>query len=209
MPDFVPVPVSTDHFQGPRWIPWIIRHSTPRCSMLSLPLIPTALVIDCCPCSGGDRGNAVWILLKEVPCAAGFINDVVVVVEDGDGEFVAAQIFPDVFDRIELRSVGWQTDKGDVFGDRERCSNMIAGAIEDESGVAACRHLAADSCEMQRHGLGGRRPHDQACCDAALRTGRAEQVGPVVASVVRRPGPRSTPCPDAGQRALLGAPRPL
>ncbi len=29
---------------------------------------------------------------KEVPCAAGFINDVVVVVEDGDREFVAAQI---------------------------------------------------------------------------------------------------------------------
>src|SRR5260370_850816 len=44
-------------------------------------------------------------------------------------------IFPDVFDRIELRSVGWQTHKGDVFGDRERGSNMIAGAVEDESGV--------------------------------------------------------------------------
>jgi hypothetical protein len=37
VPDFVPVPVSTDHFQRPRWIPWIIRYSTPRCSMLSLP----------------------------------------------------------------------------------------------------------------------------------------------------------------------------
>ena len=40
-----------------------------------------------------------------------------VVVEDGDGEFVAAQIFPDVLDRIEFRSVRWQTHKGDVFGD--------------------------------------------------------------------------------------------
>src|SRR5258706_1347823 len=38
VPDFVPVSVSTDHFQRPRWIPWIIRYSTPRCSMLSLPL---------------------------------------------------------------------------------------------------------------------------------------------------------------------------
>jgi hypothetical protein len=44
-------------------------------------------------------------LFNEVPCIAGFINDVVVVVEDGDREFVAAQIFPDVFDRIEFRSV--------------------------------------------------------------------------------------------------------
>jgi hypothetical protein len=63
-------------------------------------------------------------LFEEVPCVAGFIDDVVVVVEDGDGEFVSAQIFPDVFDRVELRSVGWQAHKGDVFGDRERGSNM-------------------------------------------------------------------------------------
>ena len=81
-------------------------------------------------------------MFEEVPCIAGFIN---YVVEDGDREFVAAQIFPDVFDWIELRRVGWQTDKGEVFGDRERGSNMIARAVEDESGVATCRHLAADS----------------------------------------------------------------
>jgi hypothetical protein len=119
---------------------------------------------------------------------------------------VAAQIFPDIFDRIELRSVGRQTNKGDVFGDRERGSNMIAGAVQDESGVATCRHLAADSSEMQRHGLGVGGRHDQARCDAALRTGRAEQVGPVVALVVRRAGPRSTLGPDPGQCALLADP---
>jgi hypothetical protein len=82
----------------------------------------------------------------------------------------------------------------------------MAGAIEDESGVAAGRRLAADRSEMQRHGLGVRRRHDQACCDATLRTGRAEQVGPVIALVVRRAGPRSTLGPDAGQRALLADP---
>src|SRR5258707_4839860 len=109
------------------------------------PQPPTALIIDCCPCSGGDRRDALWILFKEVPCVAGFINDVVVVVEDGDREFVAAQIFPDVFDWVELRRVGWQTDEGDVFGDRERGSNMIARAVEDESGVVTRCHLLADS----------------------------------------------------------------
>ena len=145
-------------------------------------------------------------MFEEVPSAAGFINDVVVVVEDGDREFVAAQIFPDVFDRIEFRSVRWQTHKGDVFGDRERGSYVIAGAIEDESGVAAWRHLAADRSEMQRHGLGVRRRHDQTCCDAALRTGGAKQVGPIVALVVRRAGPCATLGPDAGQRALLADP---
>jgi hypothetical protein len=44
-------------------------------------------------------------LFKEVPCVAGFINDVVVVVEDGDREFVAAQIFPNVFTFETVRSV--------------------------------------------------------------------------------------------------------
>ena len=34
VPDFVPVSVSTDHFQRPRLMPWMIRYSTPRCSML-------------------------------------------------------------------------------------------------------------------------------------------------------------------------------
>ena len=52
-------------------------------------------------------------MFKEVPCVAGFIHDVVVAVEDGDREFVAAQIFPDVFDRIEFRSVRRQTHKGE------------------------------------------------------------------------------------------------
>ena len=96
--------------------------------------------------------------------------------------------------------------QGDVFGNAERGGNVIAGAIEDESSMAACRHLAADGSKMQRHRLGVRRRHDQARCDATLRTGRAKQVGPVVASVVRRAGPRSTLGPDAGQRALLADP---
>jgi len=65
-----------------------------------------------------------------------------------DREFVAAEIFPDVFNRIEFRSIGWQTHKRDVFRDRERGGNMIAGAIEDESGMATRRYLSADSSKM-------------------------------------------------------------
>ncbi len=72
--------------------------------------------------------------------------------------------------------------------------------------MATCRHFAADSSEMQRHGLGIRGRQDQACCDAALRTGGAKQVGPIVALVVRRAGPCATLGPDAGQRALLADP---
>ena len=145
-------------------------------------------------------------MFEEVPCVASFVDNVLVVVEHGDRKFVAAQVFPDVFDRIEFGSVGRQTHKGDVFGDRERGSNVIAGAIEDESGVTAWHHLAADRSEMQRHGLGVGGRHNQARSDAALRTRRAEQVDPVVALVVRRAGSGSTLGPDAGQRALLADP---
>src|SRR5258705_13508426 len=106
----------------------------------------------------------------------------------------------------EALTMKGQTHKGDVFGDRERGSNMIAGAVEDESGVATRRHLAADSSEMQRHGPGVGGRHDQARCDATLRTGRAEQGGPGAAVVVRRAGPRSTLGPDAGPGALLADP---
>ena len=66
---------------------------------------------------------------------------------------------------------------------------MLAGIWEiaeykGDSRVAFA--ILTDSGEMQRHGLGVRGRHDLAGCDATLRTGRAEQVGPVVALVVRR-----------------------
>ncbi len=135
-----------------------------------------------------------------------FYQRSVVVIEDRDREFVAAEIFPDVFDRIEFRSIGWQTYKRDVFRDRERGGNMIAGAIEDESGMATRRYFSADSSKMQRHSFGVGRGHDQACCNTTLRTGRAEQVSPIIAPVVRCAGSRSTLGPDAGQRPLLADP---
>ena len=62
------------------------------------------------------------------------INDVVVVVEDGDGEFVAAQIFPDVFDGIEFGSIGRQVQKSDVVGYAESCvyQESKSERIDDE-----------------------------------------------------------------------------
>jgi hypothetical protein len=59
---------------------------------------------------------------------------------------------------------------------------------------------------MQRHRLGIGRRHDQAGRDAALRTGGAEQIGPVVASIARRARSASTLCPNPGQGALLANP---
>src|SRR5580700_6301926 len=41
-------------------------------------------------------------LARKFQALQGFVDDVVIVVEDCDSEFVAAQIFPDVLDRASL-----------------------------------------------------------------------------------------------------------
>jgi hypothetical protein len=63
---------------------------------------------DRCPGASGDGGDTGRIVGEEIPSLAGFVDDVVVVIEHGDGEFVCAQILPDVFDRIELWRIGRQ-----------------------------------------------------------------------------------------------------
>lgn len=145
----------------------------------------------------------MWVVGEEVPGIACFVDDIIVVAEDGDGEFVAAQIFPDVFDWIEFRGIGGQADKCDVVRDDERFGDVIAGAVDDESGMAAWRNLAADGGQMQRHGLGIGGRQDQAGGEAALGAGGTEQIGPVVALIARRTWPASPLGPDPGQRALL------
>jgi hypothetical protein len=74
--------------------------------------------------------------------------------------------------RLSTGSPGWQTHKGDIFRDRERGGNMIAGAVGDESGMDSCCQLAAYSGEMRQHGLGVRGRHYQARCDATFRQSR-------------------------------------
>jgi len=145
----------------------------------------------------------VWVVGEEVPSGTGFVDDVVVVVEDGDGEFVGTQVFPDVLDWIEFGGIGRQADEGDVVRDGERAGGVIAGAVNDESGVTARGDLAADGGEMQRHGLGIGRWQDQAGGEAALGASGPEQIGPGVALIAWRAGPASSLGPDAGQRALL------
>ena len=112
-------------------------------------LIPTALTTDRSPRSGGDGGNAVVVVCEECPGVAGLVEDVVVTVEDGDREFVATQIFPDVFDRVEFGCVGRQRDQRDVVRNDEIFGDVITGAIEDEGSVAARRNPPADLRQMQ------------------------------------------------------------
>ena len=58
---------------------------------------------------------------------------------------------------------------------------------------------------VHRGGIG--EGHDEAGGGAPLRANRAEDVGPLVASVARRPRARAALRPDPGERALLADPR--
>src|SRR5713101_6381951 len=88
-----------------------------------------------------DECDAMRVMCDEVPGGADFVDEVVVAVEDGDREFVGAQILPDVFDWIEFAGAGRQADDGEVVGDGERIGDVIVGAVEDEGGVAARSNL--------------------------------------------------------------------
>ena len=67
------------------------------------------------------------------------------------GQRVGLEVSPEIFDRIEFGSVGRQADESDVC---EVVGDVIAGAIEDESGVCTRSDLTADLGEMQGHGFG-------------------------------------------------------
>jgi hypothetical protein len=73
--------------------------------------------------------------------------------------------------------------------------------------MGAGRDAAGDLGEMVVHRAGVGEGHDEARGDAALRADGAEDVGPLVAGVARRPRPRAALRPDPGQRALLADPR--
>ena len=63
-----------------------------------------------------------------------------------------------------------------------------------------------DLGEMSVHRGGVGKGHDEARGHSALGTDRAEDVGPLVAGVARRPRPRAALRPDPGERALLADP---
>src|SRR3954462_3543927 len=80
---------------------------------------------------------------------------------------------------------------------------MPAGSVEHQQGVRPRRDVAADLRQVQagRSRVGAWQ--DEPGGDLALWADRAEQVGPGVAAVARRPGAGAATRPDPGQRALL------
>jgi hypothetical protein len=117
---------------------------------------------------------------------------------------VLAQELPDVLDGVQLGRIGRQLEQTDIAWDAQLFARLMpSGSIEEQDGVTALRHLAADLLEMQVHRLGVGIGHDQGRADVTTRTDSAEYVGPFVALIARGGWSAAALGPDAGQRALL------
>ena len=80
---------------------------------------------------------------------------------------------------------------------------MPSGSIEEEDGVTALRHLAADLLEMQVHRLGVSMRQDQGRAEIPKRTDGAKYVGRLASLIARRGWTAAALGPNAGQCALL------
>ena len=116
---------------------------TTACDMLAnlgavaiVALIPAGLSFDRCPFAGSDRRDADGVGTEPVPGVAASLDDVLVTLPDAPAELVAAEIFPDVLDRIEFGRVGWQAKQGDVFWHGQSLSGLVpAGPVADQHGM--------------------------------------------------------------------------
>ena len=110
-------------------------------------------------------------------------DDCVVVVVEAVGEFVLAQILPDVLDRVEFGSVGGQEQKRDVARDFELITGVPPGPVENDDGMSIRGDLIGDLSKMgiecNAVGVG----HDESGTDGAFGTNRAEDIGPFVTGI--------------------------
>jgi len=82
--------------------------------------IPTALIVDLCPAPGCDGDDAFGVVDDGTPGAAAGIDDLIVGVPHADAEVAGAQVFPDVFDGVQLRRAAWEVQQADI-GRRQAC----------------------------------------------------------------------------------------
>ena len=104
------------------------------------------------------------------------VDDIVVGFEDLIREPVVAQELPDVFLRIELRTVRRQRDQGDVGRHDVPARQMPAGLSDEKRRVCARRDLSGDFGQVQVHGLRVASRHDEGCTLSVLGADRAEDI---------------------------------
>src|SRR5215207_3533089 len=163
-----------------------------------------ASLTDSRPLAGSDRGDPLGLGVEPEPCFGAGIDDRLVGIEHAVAELVAAQVGPDVLERVQLGAVRRQVQQGDVVGHAQPAAGPVpSGAVDGQHGMGARGDVGADLGQVQVHHVGvGERQHERGA-SAAGWADRAEQVGPGIALVPRRRRPGAALGPHPGQRALL------
>ncbi len=138
------------------------------------------------PLAVSDGHYALGLADQLVPCITAMIQDLIVGVEDPVGEPVIPHELPDVFDRIEFWTFGWQRDDADILGYAERVGHMPPGLIHEHYGMGARRDSSSDFGQMQVHRVGIAQRQDKPCTLAQCRTDRSKDVGRYGALIMRR-----------------------
>ena len=126
-------------------------------------------------------GHSGLIVGKEIPGLAAFVDDVLVVIKDGDGELVLSQVIPNVLHRVELRRVGRQGQKRDVVWRPQIRGGVVSSAVEGEDGVCPGCNFLADLSQMKRKCFGVGVWQDESGSRAPCRTNRPKDIGPFAA----------------------------
>src|ERR1700674_362725 len=111
--------------------------NSPGKSESSVSYQPSYCLTDGCPLSGGDGGDSAGLVEQLLPGFLAGIENVVVAFEHPVGEIGLAQVLPDVFGRIELRTCRRQRHHCEVFRHLEFGRSVPAGFVDNEHGVGA------------------------------------------------------------------------
>ena len=156
-----------------------------------------------CPFAAPDGHDVPWLINEFVPRLAAVVDDVVVGGEDAVGEPVVAHELPDIFDRVQLGTFGWQSDDADIGRHIQLAAHVPARLIHQHDRVSAGGDGERYLGQMQRHGFGIAERQDQPSALAVFRADRAEDVGRFRSLILWCGWPRSASGPAACNLVLL------
>ena len=104
-----------------------------------------------CPLTQTNGHDFRGLIDEFVPGEAAVIDDIVMGFEDAVGEPVVAHELPDILDRVQFRTSGWQRHEGDIGGHDEFGRAMPPCLIEYQNSMRTRRDVEGDLLKMQVH----------------------------------------------------------
>lgn len=113
------------------------------------------------------------------------------------------EILPDVFLRVQLGAVCWQSQQADIAWEFEGFCGVPTSPVDDDDGMRALLNLAADFDEMRVHGVGVGEGHDQCRSHAACGANGSKDIGAFITLITHGARAGAFFAPDIGERPFL------